>query len=200
MRINILRVSQMVATLVILIVGQSWGAELVNVTGSGVELTYVSIDCAGENEGGLTIAGASFVGKHISVLNCIAAGIIVNETATLTNSLAISDGADVTIAADKTLTGTYNLFGDAAKAGAGTYSDGGSTSLWSAAYADRRDSGVVIEGLHDGTTIIGGDALGNTQLFKCDWSLLGLVDIGAVELACYGSKSIMQSGMGLSLH
>ena len=132
-----------------------------------MELTYVSVDCAGQNETGIVVAGTTFVGKNLSVQNCAGGGYTFNETATLTNSLAISAGDDITIANTKTVTGTYNLFGDAAKAGLGTYSDGGSTTLWSAAYADRKGNAVAINGLH---------STGNTD-----------VDIGALEQGCVDS-------------
>ena len=165
----------LVVSILLLLAAPVYSAQLINVTGDGVELTYVYVDCNGENEIGITVAGASFVGKNISVQNCAGGAYAINETATLTNSIGISAGADVTIAADKTLTGTYNLFGDAAKAGDGTYSDGSSTSLWSAAYTDRIDAGAAIESLHTGKTIVGGDAAGVLYLFGAG------IDIGAYE-------------------
>ena len=162
-------------SILLILAAPAWSAQLINVTGSGVELTYVDVDCAEENEVGVVVAGASFVGKNLSVQNCAGGAYAINETAALTNSIGISAGADITIAADKTLTGTYNLFGDAAKAGDGTYSDGGSTSLWSAAYADRIDAGVAIALLHVGKTIVGGDAAGILYLYGAG------IDIGAFE-------------------
>jgi hypothetical protein len=74
-----------------------------------------------------------------TISNCTISegGLWVDNDATVTNCIILSTGSvvtygsDVFIAAGKTVTGTYNLLGDAAKGGAGTYSDGGSTSLWS---------------------------------------------------------------------
>lgn len=60
-------------------------------------------------------------------------GINANATFNLNNTISYdSDGADITIAAGKTVTGDYNWFQDAGKAGDGTYTDGGNTT-WSAA-------------------------------------------------------------------
>ena len=171
-----LKVSKFLAV-ALLLAGPVYAAQLINVTGNGVELTYVSVDCAGANETGIVVAGTTFVGKQISVQNCAAGGFTFNESATLTNSLAISDGADITIANTKTVTGTYNLFGDAAKAGSGTYTPDANTK-WGAAYADRIDAGTAIAGLHtSGSNLItGGDAGGNGYLYGNG------VDIGANEV------------------
>ena len=155
----------------------------ITVTGDGVTLTYVSVDCAGASEVGIAVTGEGFTGQNLSVLNCASGGFTFAEDSTLTNSLAISDGDDVSIADTMKLTGTYNLFGDAAKAGDGTYSDGGSTSKWSASYADRIDAGSAIALLHVGSAIVGGDAAGNTKLYKC--TTAGGVDIGALEKPCF---------------
>lgn len=153
----------LIISIFLLLVFPVYAAELINVTGDGVELTYVSVDCNGENEVGVTVAGATFVGQHLSVQNCAGGGFTFNETATLTNSLAISAGADITVALLKTVTGTYNLFGDAASAGLGTYTPDANTK-WSGAYADRIDTGTAIALLHVGSAIVGGDASGITSL------------------------------------
>lgn len=163
------------ATVLLSFPSTSFSAQLINVTGNDVTLTYVDVDCAGQNEVGITVAGTGFVGQQISIQNCVAGGFTFNETAALTNSLAISVGADITIAADKTVTGLNNLFEQAAKAGDGTYSDAGSTTLWSAAYADRIDVASAIVGLHTGSTIVGGDALGILRLYGNG------IDIGSFE-------------------
>lgn len=176
----------------VLFASEGSSAQLINITGNGVELTYVDVDCSNENEIGIAVSGTDFVGQQISVQNCAAGGFKFDESATLKNSLAISTGDDITIAVDKTVAGTYNLFGDAAKAGAGTYSDAGTTSLWGAAYSARINAAEVIESLHSGTTIIGGDACGNTRL-------QGLPDIGGCEWLS-AAKSWMQLGLSLSLH
>lgn len=76
-----------------------------------------------------SISGASNTVLGLTVYDT---NIEVDEDATITNVIGYNTlGNDITIAAAKTVTGTYNLFQDAAKAGAGTYSDGSSTSIWS---------------------------------------------------------------------
>ena len=161
--------------LLLVIPSISFSTQLINVTGNDVTLTYVDVNCADENEVGVIVAGTGFVGQHLSVQNCTAGGFTFNETATLTNSLAISVGADITIATDKTVTGLNNLFEQAAKAGDGTYSDAGSTTLWSATYADRIDAAVAIVGLHTGHSIVGGDSFGLLNLYGDG------IDIGSSE-------------------
>lgn len=149
-------------------------AQLINVTGNGVELTYVSVDCNNENETGVVVSGTGFVGKQIEVLNCAGGGFSFGASATLINSLALSAGADITVSAGE-VTGLNNLFGDAGEAGAGTYTS--ATTLFSSSYAARIDTGSAIALVHVGSDIVGGDACGNAKLFG-----LG-VDIGACEEA-----------------
>jgi hypothetical protein len=131
-----------VISILLLLVAPCFSAELINVTGNGVELTYVSVDCNNENEVGITVTGTGFVGLNISVQNCVAGGFVFNETGTLTNSRVFLIGNDITIASSKMVTGTYNLFGDAAKAGDGTYLDEGSTSKWSASEFVKPSAGL----------------------------------------------------------
>jgi hypothetical protein len=77
-----------------------------------------------------SVSGASNVVLHLHAYNT---ELDIDEDVTITNSISYNLlGDDINIAATKTVTGTYNLFEDAAKAGAGTYSDGSSTTLWSA--------------------------------------------------------------------
>jgi hypothetical protein len=47
-----------------------WAAQLINVTGNGVVMQYVSVDCAGANEIGIAVSGTTFTGNNISVHNC----------------------------------------------------------------------------------------------------------------------------------
>lgn len=171
------KTKQLLAAAFLLFAAPALAAELINVTGNGVELTYVSVDCNGENEVGITISGTGFVGKQLSSLNCAGGAYAFNEDATLSYSLGISVGDDLAIAAGKTVTGLNNLFGDAAKAGDGTYSDAGSTTLWSAAYADRLDAGTD----WGQTADVDGKAI------------IGKPDIGASESQKPGSKL----GMGM---
>jgi hypothetical protein len=97
-------------------------------------LNYALIDCQNTASAvGLTVpAGLTgFVGNNLTVVRCPGGGFAFNESATLQNSIAISTGDDITIATGKTVTGTSNMFGDAAKAGAGTYTDVAGTQ-WNA--------------------------------------------------------------------
>jgi hypothetical protein len=158
-------------------------AQMVKVTGNNVALTYINIDCSSVNEVGMLVTGTGFIGQQLSAQNCVAGGFQFNESATLKNSLAISDGADITIATGKTVTGTYNLFGDVNTLGA-KYSDIGNTTFWSSTYDNRLDNGGVIIGLHSGRIVLGGDATGNTKLYKCRSSRIGVVDIGSDEQRC----------------
>lgn len=162
---------RLLAAAILLLAIPVGAAQLVNVTGNGVELTYVSVDCAGQNEVGVVVSGAGFVGKHIASQNCAGGAYSFSgATPTLTNSLGLSAGADVTIAAGVTLTGTYNLFGDAARAGTGTYLDGSSTTLWSSTYDARIDAGAPLwtYAAHPGD--VNGDKVSGAR-----------PDIGAVE-------------------
>lgn len=69
------------------------------------------------------------------VLNCTVFNgpITIEETTTVTNCVNqnIARGRSINITTGKTVTGTYNRFSDAAKSGAGTYSDPGTTTQWS---------------------------------------------------------------------
>jgi hypothetical protein len=81
------------------------------------------IDC-GDTGGavGLTVTAAATI-LNATVVRCPGGAFSFNESATLKNSIGYGDGDDITIAAGKTVSGTSNIFGDAAKAGAGTYTN-----------------------------------------------------------------------------
>ena len=172
-----MKVLNTICFIVLLLATPVFAAQLVNVTGNNVELTQVSVDCSAENEIGVVVSGTGFVGKQISVLDCAGGAYSFAESATLTNSLGISAGADITIAIGKTVTGTYNLFGDTSDSvGDGTYTPDANTK-WSEVYADRIDNGVAIDGLHTSGSylITGDDACGNSFLYGSG------IDIGACE-------------------
>jgi hypothetical protein len=97
-----------------------------------------------------SISGASNVVLNTSFYNT---PLEIDESATLTNVIGYNTlGDDITIAATKTVIGTYNLFQDAAKAGAGTYSDGSSTTLWGAnpKFVNAINDNFLIYGNSDG--------------------------------------------------
>lgn len=92
--------------------------------------TYKLIDCQNVTDSvGVTVSAAGKV-QNFTVVNCPGGSFNFTESGTLTNSIGISTGNDITISSGKTVTGTYNIFGDVAKSGDGTYSDGSSTSKW----------------------------------------------------------------------
>lgn len=94
------------------------------VTANDVTISYALIDCEDAvGQVGLTISGTGFIGNNITIVRCPGGGFVFNEDAALKNTIVYTDGDDISIAAGKTVTGTTNLFGDAAKAGAGTYTD-----------------------------------------------------------------------------
>jgi hypothetical protein len=83
--------------------------------------SYGLVNC--ENSGaGIHITGAATLINY-TVVSCPDGGIVASESCTIKNTIVKSSGDDITIASGKTVTGSYNLFGDAAKAGSGTYTD-----------------------------------------------------------------------------
>ncbi len=91
---------------------------------------YELIDCE-DSVGavGLTVTAAATI-LNATVVRCPGGAMSFTESATLKNSIGYGDGDDITIAAAKTVTGTANVFGDAAKAGTGTYTNVSGTQ-WS---------------------------------------------------------------------
>ena len=98
---------------------------------TGVKLIYQDTNYCVSNQVPLQIST-----DGVTVNNCTVygAGIQANANATIKNTIGWNaSGDDITIASGKTVTGSYNLFGDSAKAGAGTYSDIGNTTGWNIA-------------------------------------------------------------------
>ncbi len=107
------------------------GTVVNTVSGADATLNLGVIDCQDDpGKLGLDITATGFTGNNLTIVRCPAGGIQAEESLTLNNTIAISSGNDITIAAGKTVTGTSNAFGDAAKAGLGIYTDTGGT-LWS---------------------------------------------------------------------
>ena len=132
-----LKVSVFLAAL-LLMAGPSLAAEtLINITGTGVELTFVQVDCAAAaTTTGIAVASGATGGvlQGIEIKNCTTTGIAAAETVGLSNSWIHDNADDLDIAADKTVTASgKNVFDDAAAAnGDGTYTDGGGvTTTWS---------------------------------------------------------------------
>jgi hypothetical protein len=120
-------------------------------------------------------SGAGVIVQNVSVRDL---GMTINETSTITNSISWGTSADITINTGKTVTGTYNIFGDSAKSGAGTYSDGGSTSHWS---WDPLYTGATDLHLQAGSPAINfGTALGLTTDLE-GYAISGNPDAGAYE-------------------
>jgi hypothetical protein len=89
----------------------------------GGTYSYRVIDCMdAPGQVGVMVTGAATI-INFTVIRCPGGAFVFLESATLKNSIGISSGDDITIATTKTVTGTSNLFGDAAKAGTGTYTD-----------------------------------------------------------------------------
>ena len=96
--------------------------------------SYNIVNCSNDidyygTQVGLRVTGNATI-QNYTVAGCAGGAYRFDESATLTNSIGISSGEDITIASGKTVTGIYNLFDNAAKSGSGTYSDGGSTTKW----------------------------------------------------------------------
>ena len=129
--------SRIMAAAVFIMAGNAFAAEtMVTITGTGVELTFVSIDCASAaTTTGISVADGATgaVLQGLEVKNCTTRGISAAETVGLSNSWVHDNQDDLDIAADKTVTASgKNVFDDAlAASGAGTYTDaGGVTSVW----------------------------------------------------------------------
>lgn len=121
----------------LLLAGNAIGAEtMINITGTGVELTFVQVDCAGAaTTTGIVVASGATGGilQGLEVKNCTTRGISAAETVGLSNSWVHDNDDDLDIAAGKTVTASgKNVFDDALAAkGDGTYTDaGGVTTTW----------------------------------------------------------------------
>jgi hypothetical protein len=91
---------------------------------------YRVVDCNNTlGQAGVLVTRAAKL-QNFTVVRCPVGAFYFAEDGTLTNSIGISGGNDITVANGKTVTGTYNLFGDAGKSGDGTYFDPGLTTRW----------------------------------------------------------------------
>ena len=129
---------RLLAGVLLLVAGNAIGAEtMVNITGTGVVLSNVQIDCnSAETTTGLALAagatGASIY--NVEVKNCTTRGVsIAEDISVFSNNWVHDNDDDLDIAAGKTLTVTgKNVFDDAAAAkGDGTYTDAGALTVWS---------------------------------------------------------------------
>jgi len=137
---------------------------------------------------GVHVSGASDTLYNLVVEGSGAAGFDVDEDTTIRNCIIRSStGDDMNIANGKTVTGGYNCFEDAAKAGDGTYTDTGSSTLFStdpeftdAAGDDftiANTSPCINAGVDVGLT---SDYAGNT------------VPIGTTDIGCYETESAQE--------
>jgi hypothetical protein len=111
----------------------------VNITGTGNTL-QASIF----NATSLTVASGATGSLlyNLTMYGSSGTGITANETCTLKNIVSMMGaGTDLSIAAGKTVTGYYSRFQDAAKAGSGTYTDGGH-STWNASNPNFKTAGT----------------------------------------------------------
>ena len=132
-----LKVGSAAIAALIFLAGQVGAAEtMINITGTGVELTFVSVDCgSAATTTGIAVAAGATGGvlQGLEVKNCTTRGISAAEDVALSNSWVHDNQDDLDIAADKTVTASgKNVFDDAlAASGAGTYTDGGGvTTTW----------------------------------------------------------------------
>ena len=127
---------RLMAAAILLLAIPAFAAEtLVNITGTGVELTFVQIDCASAaGTTGLSVAAGATLGSlnGIEVKNCTTRGVAVAESVAMSNSWVHDNQDDLDIAAGKTVTVVgKNVFDDSlADKGAGTYTDAGGLTLW----------------------------------------------------------------------
>ena len=132
-----LKVSIALAALVLLAIPALAAETMVNITGTGVQLTNVQVDCASAaTTTGIAVAASATGGvlQGIEIKNCTTTGIAAAETVGLSNSWIHDNADDLDIAAGKTVTASgKNVFDDALAAkGDGTYTDaGGVTTTWS---------------------------------------------------------------------
>ena len=139
-----LKVSMAALAALILLAGLVCAAEtMVNITGTGVTLTFVSVDCASAaTTTGISVAAGATGGslQGLEVKNCTTRGISAAEDVALSNSWIHDNQDDLDIAAGKTVTASgKNVFDDAlADKGDGTYTDGeGVTTAWENALGKR---------------------------------------------------------------
>lgn len=102
------------------------------VSGNDNTLSYGLVDGQDTPDmGGILVTGTGNTIRNYTVVRCPGGAFRFDESAVLINSIGVSDGQDIVIAAGKTVTATANLFSDAGPGGDGVYSDSESTTLWS---------------------------------------------------------------------
>ena len=128
----------LVISIILLLFAPCFAAEtMVNITGTGVVLSNVQIDCnSAVDTTGLALAAAATGASiyNVEVKNCTTRGVSISEDISVfSNNWVHDNDDDIDIAAGKTLTVTgKNVFDDAAAAkGDGTYTDAGVLTVWS---------------------------------------------------------------------
>ena len=173
----------------------------VTISGNNGTTSYVLVDCGDTAaQVGVRVTGTGNTLLNYTVVRCPGGAFQFDESATLKNSIGISTGDDITIATSKTVTSLNNLFGDSAKAGAGTYSDTGSTTKWSSnplfvsatdyhltSSSPAINAGQVVVGLHDQAGCVDYEA---TTCYNVKYPY---PDIGAYA---YTKKPIAKLGTG----
>lgn len=104
--------------------------------------------------------------QNCTIVDFECLGILAEETCTVTNTICDDNDESISIAAGKTVTGTYNCMESSAKQGDGTYSDGSSTTLWSTdpTFIDLAAGNFKLRA--DSPCINAGTDLGLTQDFR----------------------------------
>lgn len=143
-----------VIILALCLASPAWCGPLINITGTGVTLGYVEVDCGNAaTTTGVQVAAGATGGTlyNITAKNCTDIGLDADETVTVSNFYLHSNGDDIDVAAGKTLTTQgSNVIEDAVSShGSGTYTDAGDASIWSGTVADIKNAGTFMAGKHD---------------------------------------------------
>ena len=100
-----------------------------NITGNTNQVYYSRI--TGNLNDGIQVSGTGCAIYNNVIYNSLVDGLDADESCIFRNNIVRnSTGSDINIAADKTVTGGYNCIEDAAKAGDGTYTDTGTSTLF----------------------------------------------------------------------
>lgn len=134
----------------------AWCGPLINITGTGVTLGYVEVDCNNAaSTSGVLVAASATTGTlyNLTIKNCTDIGLDANEDVTASNSYLHDNGDDIDIASGKTVTTAgANVIEDATGSqGDGTYTDGGAASIWSGTVANIKNAGTFMDGKHNAT-------------------------------------------------
>jgi len=93
--------------------------------------SYQLVNCGNTaGQAGVNVTGEATLYNY-TVVMCPAGGILADDNCTIKNTISTSSGSDIWVSSGNTVTGEYNLFFDNATIGSGTYTDGGSTTIWS---------------------------------------------------------------------